>query len=262
MSQSSASPRPTTLPQMADQSFEWFEKLKQTYTNGLRENFALDPLNGCVVLVEGVTDIEYLTAAADKVRNELGHDLLDASPLYGADARITITTPGTPKHPDPSKKHTGGTKQLGRLIQFLSGYRALFESSSRLCIVVDHDQAGRDILKTLNDNAFADEYMGLSHDPAHHHFACSNSDVVVEDLLSLKIQEAFFGSGRSCCRVTYTEGVRTRFQWDMPSKDQLPVFVREHGSWEDVQEMARVLVRVRSLWSLPCPDITFRQLSA
>lgn len=234
-----------------------FEDYKQAYANRLLGDFALQPPEGCVVLVEGTTDIEYLQLAAGQFRAAYGVDLLDASPLYGDGAQIAIVTPGSPKHSDPLLRHTGGTKQLGKLIEHLASYRSVFENTARLCFVADHDTAGTGLRDKLKENGFPDEYMLLTHEPSEHPTACSNTDVVVEDLLSLSVQDKFFQSGGACCRVTYSNGVRTRYQWDMPSKEKLPSFVREHGTLSDVQELVRVLCRVRSLWSLPCPELGF-----
>jgi hypothetical protein len=239
-----------------------FEDYKQAYANRLLEDFALQPPEGCVVLVEGTTDIEYLQVAAGQFRAAHGVDLLDASPLYGDGARIAIVTPGTPKHPNPLLRHTGGTKRLDSLIQHLASYSSVFENTARLCVVADHDDAGRGLRKKLKDSGFADDYMLLTHEPSEHPTACSNTDVVVEDLLSLSVQDKFFENGNASCRVTYSNGVRTRYQWDMPSKEQLPSFVREHATLSDVQELVRVLCRVRSLWSLPCPELGFPHSSS
>ena len=111
-------------------------------------------------------------------------------------------------------------------------------------------------MKTLKKYSFAADYMGLSLAPEFHPTACSQEDVVIEDLLSLRIQKGFFDTGGCSCRQTFVDGVLRRIVWDGDSKGKLLIYVCENGALLDVIELARVLICVLEIWSLPVPDLS------
>src|SRR5262249_25492406 len=91
----------------------------------------------------------------------------------------------------------------------------------------------------------------LALDPKRHPGACANTQVVIEDLLSLRIQTAFFEQGDAWCSVEYEAGTLRRYVWRHQSKRGLLEHVLAHAQPADVQEVAQVLVRVREMWGLP-----------
>lgn len=237
------------------------EEYLSGFTEGLRSSYDLEPFGPFTIIVEGLTDVDYLTFAATKVLADTGFDLLDGSASGRADAKIRVCTPLDARHPTPEGRRRGGSKLLGRLIKFLSGYISILESSrAQICFVVDHDDAGRGTVKAIKDAGFAVEYMAVTLDaacdPACLPGLCSRPDMVVEDLLSLRIQQAFFDQGGCDCRVTFRDGEAQRFEWDGASKGDLPSFVREAAALQDVSDLVQVLFRVRQLWGLPNPDLT------
>lgn len=225
------------------------------YEQGLRLRFGLEPLGPFTIIVEGLTDVQYLTIATEKVGDAIGFDLLDATASGRDGARISLCTPLNVSHPDPAERRKGGSQLLGRLVRFLRRYDALLEVEARVCFVVDHDSAGRGTLKAIGDTGFDVEYLAMTIDPAHHPGCCSHPDAVIEDLLSLRVQQSFFDRGGSCCRVTFIDGEPRRFEWDGVSKGELPEFVRGTAGLQDVSEIVRVLLRVRQLWGWPNPDL-------
>jgi len=250
------SPRPAAVSAVAPS----VEQYLSGFTEGLRTSYDLEPFGPFTIIVEGLTDVDYLTFAATKVLADTGFDLLDGSASGRADARISIRTPLDARHPTPEGRRRGGSKLLGRLIRFLRGYVSILESSrAQICFVVDHDEAGRGTVKAIKDAGFDAEYMAVTLDaacdPACFPDKCSRPDMVIEDLLSLRVQQAFFDQGGCDCRVTFRDGEAQRFEWDGTSKGDLPGFVRSAAALQDVSDLVQVLLRVRQLWGLPNPDL-------
>lgn len=150
----------------------------------------------------------------------------------------------------------------------LRQYVLRFDIVGPVCFVLDFDPTGREKERILRQHGYTvDRAKVIMIDPGHHPGACrfagkGDDPIVVEDLLSLRIQRRFFEADQSSCEVVYEDGEITRIGWRKESKDGLCAFVCEKASWEDVIELARVLVRVRELWRLDVPRPVVELLSA
>jgi len=243
----SASPIPALRPTP--------EEYHRGFVNGLKERFCLDPFEMYTILVEGHTDIAYLSRAAELAEEICGENLL-AVPAYVLRAdenpRIRVRTPENPLTPG-----RGGTKEVGRLARFLGTYVPILELTGKVFFACDHDEAGRGCLKAITEAGFDTSTHCLTLDPAKHPNACSKDDVVIEDLLSLTIQRRFFETGGCCGRVTYHAGEVVRYEWNDPSKSLLQRYVVEHAGWNDLMEIGRVIARIREVWGLPTNPVLF-----
>lgn len=201
-----------------------------------------------VVLVEGMTDIEYLNATIKVVQAKCGCDLLD----LGDGSRIAIRTPLIPG------SLRGGTPELQRLARDLAPFVISLEAVGPMCILLDHDDEGLRAAKSIRDLGYhIPRAQAITLDPKEHPLACcplkGEPKICVEDLLSPRTQGAFFGAKPATCEVCYKDGVAVRFVWRGESKSQLPEFVASAAKAHDVVELIRVLVRVRRLWNLDVP---------
>jgi len=243
----SGAPAPSPKPSLDD--------YHKCFVDGLKERFCLPPLGRYTIVVEGHTDIAYLSRAAELAEDLCGENLL-ALPAYAQPADgaslICVCTPENPHTPG-----RGGTKEVGRLARFLAGYIPILDLTGKIFVVCDHDDAGRGCVKTVSEAGFDAGTHCLTLDPAKHPNACSEGCVVIEDLLSRAIQRRFFEMGGCCCRVTYHDGEAVRYEWDQPSKGLLQQYVVEHGEWRDLLEIGRIIARVREVWGLPTDQTLF-----
>jgi hypothetical protein len=222
----------------------------------LLKNHKLNVPLGYLVIVEGTTDVAYLQCSAARLNDECGVDLLRLNDPEGNFQSITICTPLNPL----AQGNRGGTPQIIRLADDLKQHVMLFQTVCPVCFVLDHDTEGRGAAKMIRDTHkyTSDIARPITLDPKCHRKACQyygkgERPIVVEDLLSLKIQTLFFESGAHCCDVSYEEGKIARFEWREPSKSALCEFVCSEARADDVLELARVLMRVRELWRLEVP---------
>lgn len=218
----------------------------------LKVEYCLDPLPLYTLVVEGWSDVKYLLAAAALARNR-GSDLLSAtSPVDGATIPIGIITPG--RRNDPSR---GGVEQVVRLARDIKAAVFAYDAYHGVAFVFDHDDAGIKGRDEVAQHGFLGDKHTITLDPKRHPLACAKKQVVVEDLLSLRVQTAFFSQGSAWCSAEYEAGALKRYVWGHASKGALQAFVASNAAWEDLIEVARVLVRVREMWGLPVDDALF-----
>lgn len=228
------------------------EQMLGSVNEQLREQFGLDPLSLYSIVVEGETDVQYLVHAAALFQAETGVDLLEAVCPDGAVTRISVVSPGTPSNP-----HQGGVPQMARLAEAIQPACFQYDAYYGVVFLFDHDtaglQAGRDKLTQLG---YVPDRHTLTLDPRQHPGACASKQVVIEDLLSLEIQHAFFSAGRPWCAAHFEDGKLRRYEWRRESKSELVEFVRTHAAVTDLTELVRVLQRVREVWGLPGPGVS------
>lgn len=91
-------------------------------------------------------------------------------------------------------------------------------------------------------------------EPERHPFACRSgipsTPVVIEDLLSVRVQSEFLNAKPANCDVTYRAGRIVRCGWHKESKAELCEFVCERAQTIDMIEVIRAIARVRELWRL------------
>jgi hypothetical protein len=224
------------------------EGLLQKLSQTLQDDFCLGMLPEFSVIVEGWTDHDYLVRAAELTKEKTGEDLL-AVPEHlcrQGPARIAIRTPGKPG--DPTR---GGTPQMVRLAEKLQSYVFTLELFAGMLFLFDHDDEGQRARDQIADFGFRRDVNSLTLDPKHHPCACAKKQVTIEDLLSLNVQQRFFNLGGAWCRADYEGGRLIRYVWGHQSKPLLRNFVKQHATWEDLREVARVLARVRVVFGLP-----------
>lgn len=223
----------------------------------LKRNHLLEVPTSYLVIVEGTTDVHYLNKAAELTTVSFGHDMLDLGPAARDGAmRITVCTPITPEDPDGRR---GGLPQIERLATDLRSFIIEYEMPSPICFVLDHDHDGISVAKRLREQGFnMDRARPETLDPQLHPSACRRGhgepEVVIEDLLSVRIQKAFFEATPASCDVSYRNGEVVRCMWQKESKADLCGYVCEHAKLQDLAEIMRVLARVRRLWRLDVPD--------
>ena len=229
------------------------EQLMADLNERLKEEFCLDPLPLYTVIMEGWTDVKYAQRAAQRALEATGQDLLGGtSPIDGQPIRIGIVTPG--KAGDPSR---GGVPQVVRLAQTIREACFLYDAYFGVAFVFDHDKAGVDAATEVDGIGFKRDKYCLTLDPRKHPAACAAKQVVIEDLLSLRIQRAFFDEGTAWCSAEYEEGRLRRYVWGHQSKGPLQEYVLRHAVWDDLREVARVIGRVREMWGLPANAAVF-----
>jgi len=211
----------------------------------LEAEFCLSALPRFSLLVEGHTDRLYLLRAAELAASD-GDLLAVPAHLSPGSERIEILTPGSPG--DPSR---GGVKQMVRLAQKIGPYVFRMDLVGGIYFVFDHDHTGRQGQEEVSRAGFKSDTHSITLDPSFHPNALADKDVVVEDLLSLEIQQRFFAQGTPWCSVTYQAGKARRFQWHHQSKGDLCRFVRENGNANDFHELIRLLRRVRHGFGFP-----------
>lgn len=221
------------------------EELRTRLDELLAEKYLLPPAGPFWIVTEGTTDVAYLKKARDLELARSGRDLLTAS-VDGADQPIEVVTPRVPQSPT-----SGGTPQVIRLARHLAEFR-IIEPFKGLVFVLDKDSAGDEAEEKIVSFGFRSGVNTVMLDPKHHPSSAGvKDDNVVEDLLSLDLQCRFFEGGARSVVVTYVEGSAVRFQWKPPSKGELVPFALEHATVEDLEEIVRLLERVRAAMGVP-----------
>lgn len=219
----------------------------------LWEQFRLKPLPRFCVFLEGWTDVLYLTKAAQLAAEHLHEDLLAATEDDGTQTQIALLTAGNPTNPS-----RGGADFLTKLANEIYAYVVKL----RMYIIIfifDHDVAG---IKACNDICnigfkFSTHATTLNPEkPREPKNFSIKHERVIEDLLSLRIQQQFFDeTANCCCRVTYQNGQVTRFQWEGDSKTELQDFACNHGSLDDLIECVALLRQIRRAFGLPAVQV-------
>lgn len=122
---------------------------------------------------------------------------------------------------------------------------------SGIVFVFDHDFAGRRGRDEIAKYGYRPGVHSITLDPAEHPNACAKKEVVVEDLLSLHVQQRFFDLGGASCDMEYRVGEMTRMRWVHPSKGALRVYACANGNLQDFMEMTRLVSRIRSTLGFP-----------
>ena len=144
-----------------------------------------------------------------------------------------------------------------RLAEQLRSYVFTLELFSGMVFLFDHDDEGLRARDQIADYGYRKDVNSLTLDPKHHPRACAKKQVTIEDLLSLAVQERFFNVGGAWCRADYEGGTLIRYVWGHQSKPLLRDFVKQHATWEDLREIARILARMRSVFGLPVDMAVF-----
>lgn len=241
-----SSSRPPPAPEIRTAS-------QQVVKDLLKWNHKLEVPTSYLIVVEGTTDCYYLRRAAELARAECGVDVLklDDAALDGSET-ITVCTPIKPEDPSGLR---GGLPQIERLARDLLIHVVEYELPSPICFLLDHDDAGVEAAKRLRDLGYnLDRARPETLEPDLHPSACRSgipsSPVVIEDLLSVRIQSAFLNAKPANCDVTYRAGRIVRCGWHKESKAELCEFVCQKAEVVDMVEVIRALVRVRELWRL------------
>jgi hypothetical protein len=233
------------------------EELLDDLRQRLQSEFCMAELGPYFVVTEGWTDLKYLLHAAALAKEMTGIDLLRAVLPDGNDVAIELITPG--KDGDPRR---GGVAQMVRLAEAIAPACFQYEAYYGVAFVFDHDEAGLRAREEIQHLGFKEDLHLLTLDPRHHAGACAKKQVVVEDLLSLEVQTAFFELGHAWCSCEFEDGIVRRYVWRAQSKAELLEFVITHSSASDLRELVRALVRIRSMWGLPVdPDLADRLMA-
>lgn len=210
--------------------------------NMLQDQFSLSMLYPFTLIVEGTTDRDYLFHAAAVAYRASGQDLLEVPVNLragGAD-RMLICTPG-----QPGVHYRGGTPQMIRLARELAPFVFTLEMFTGIVFLFDHDDEGIRASNDVRKYGYVDSSV-LTLDPKEHPGACSDKQVVVEDLLTLDIQTRYFERGEAWCSVDYQAGRLVRYRWRHQSKSGLRDYVKNSANEADIAEMIAVLQRVRA----------------
>jgi hypothetical protein len=190
----------------------------------------------------------YLEIAVRLHKEHTGEDLL-AIPKFSeeeASHRIGVFTPGLPTNPN-----RGGCKQMVKLATELAFYVFRLQVVDGIVFVFDHDEAGTTSSNLLEGLGYENGRHRITLDPKEHPNACYNKGLVVEDLLSLSIQERFFREHAAWCDARYEDGILKRFVWRDNSKYALRDFVRDNAELSDVGELVTLVKRIRKSLALP-----------
>ena len=217
----------------------------------LQKDFAVMNLTAAptfILFVEGATDRGYLLRAADLVEQTFGVNPLDIPPGVAQRklSRISVLVPG-----EPGRPASGGVARLGAAAAALFHDFFKNEVPNGLLFLFDHDYAGRKERDAIKKYGFLPGSHSLTLDPVAHPAMNGRTDVVIEDLLPLPVQSAFFDQGGACCSKEYRQGELTRIKWDHPSKAALRRHVCEHEDLTAFDEMIVLLSRVRSAFGFP-----------
>ena len=224
------------------------DDLLQELEELLREKYSLEVLPPFTVLCEGWTDVGYLELAAALHLKATGVDLL-AVPSEIADfdqQRIGIFTPGRPG--DPSR---GGTPQMVRLAKDLTPFAFTLRAFRGLLFVFDHDDAGIAAAQAVTGLGYRSTNNVVTLDPKEHPKACAKKQICIEDLISLTIQYRFFEETPSSCSIEYVESKPQRIHWAHSAKSGLRDYIVGGAELSDVEELVRLLKRVRRAFELP-----------
>lgn len=226
----------------------------------LDEKYCLEPLPEFTIVVEGKTDRDYLVQAAQLARDEHGEELL-AVPAHLSESATEIAVV-TPLHAESRNaadgRERGGIPQVVRLADDLRSYVFTLEVFRGLLFVFDHDKAGFEAQEKMREFGYRPGQHSITLDPKEHVGSCAKKQVVIEDLLSLRVQKKFFDCGHAWCSVDYEEGRIVRFQWGHESKHLLRDYVCKHATWADLREVGRVLARARAVFGFPVNGDIFR----
>lgn len=214
----------------------------------LSEEFGLQPLSAFSIVVEGITDRDYILRAAEVARERLKFDLLgipdelrDSGPN-----RIGVCCPG-----GPIANRRGGTSRLTYLSKLLKPFyrMGLFRG---VVFVLDHDETGIESSREIRKTGFE----AITLDPREHPSIRGDGAVFVEDLLSLDVQSRFFRQGDATCDHQFEHGDLVRIRWRHHSKPKLCEYACKEGSMEAFGELCALLRRIRAVWGLPVPNFT------
>jgi hypothetical protein len=211
----------------------------------LDEQFCVAPLASHNVFVEGLSDRSYLRLAAGLAQEALGVDLL-AIPSDGGGDTLEVCVP---LKPDSGGR--GGIPQLVRLAKELKPFFFRFSLPAGLVFVVDHDDAGLQGKNEIVSTGYDSNRHTLSIDPREHPTAPRVKQLVIEDLVGLRLHRQFFEGGKRTCRVEYVEGMPIRFEWLGNSKAEFGQFVATKAQFDDVTELVQLLVRIRRTLGFP-----------
>lgn len=206
------------------------------------------PQSHCV-FVEGAGDREYLLEAAQRVKSELGEDLLDV----GVGGRMSILSPRAPG----ISTERGGASRVGAVGEMLQEAIFRFSCLGPVCFVLDHDQAGRKVVDQLRGMGYEADRPSpaFSLDPRVFIGAVEDKgETEIEDLVAIRVHEQYFSKGKASCRVRYCEGVARRYEWLGESKAGFREYVKHSASLNDLLEVVRVLAKVREAWGELIPD--------
>jgi hypothetical protein len=238
--------------------------LIDAFNEELQRDFQLAPLGRYTLMVEGLTDVQYLKLAAELAEKTSGFKLLEITSavdtgLPGA-IPISVVTPLLPPDPaNPGQELRGGIPHMKRFAEWLRFWRSRLDLVLDIIFIFDHDQAGKeDGLKYLQSLGYKPNVDMLTLNPEYHPNSLGKKDAVIEDLLSLEIQTTFFKNGQHSCAAKYVEGVIVRYDWDSPSKYLLPDYVAANASWADVREVGRIIARAKDIWGAPTPKELFQ----
>lgn len=221
----------------------------------LRERYCLEIPLRYVVVVEGLTDCAYIMYANELCKSECGIDLLSL-PGVGSGA-ITVCTPIDPA--DDGRKR-GGIPWIVRLGEELRQYVLAYEIVGPICFVLDHDPQGEEACKELLDRGYTlERAIAITLDHSSHPGACrlagkGSDPIVIEDLLSIRVQEEFFANSRAWCDVAYQDGRMVRIGWRNESKAELCAYVCDNGLPDDFTEIVNLIARIRRMWRLGVPQ--------
>jgi len=178
--------------------------------NMLETSFSITTLNTFNVFVEGWSDVKYLERAVELARNHLREELLAATDNYGAQTEIALLTVGSPR--DPSR---GGADRLADLAEQIKSYQDVLESFF-VFFIFDHDEQGVNACNRVRTSGYRTGQHTTTLNPQKPLEKANYSvkhEKVIEDLLSLEIQQKFFDNcPNRTCKVTYKDGKITRFQ--------------------------------------------------
>ena len=147
-----------------------------------------------------------------------------------------------------------GADRLADLAEQIKSYQDVLESFF-VFFIFDHDEKGIDACNRVRSLGYRLNQHTTTLNPQKPlekaNFSVKH-ERVIEDLLSLEIQQNFFDTCPSRnCKVTYQDGKIVRFQWDGSSKKELQSFACQRGSLDHFMEHVRLLRRVRSAFGLP-----------
>lgn len=217
----------------------------------LRDEFGvphLVSLPDFIVIVEGTTDRGYLSRTADLLKLATGADPRDVpvSLRRGALDRISVVVPGM-----PAKPVSGGVQRMVDLARALSTDFFSAGIPAGVVFLFDHDWAGRQARDKIKQYGFRPDRHSLTLDPSEHAALADWKEVVVEDLLPLELQHAFFQRGSATCSLHYKSGTLQRIKWELPSKGELRHHVSATATLEDLREFVRLWGRIRALLGFP-----------
>lgn len=225
----------------------------------LDEKYCLSLLPEFTIVVEGKTDLDYLLHASQLARDTYGEDLLAVpAHLSASGTEIAIVTPLHPESRNAADaRERGGIPQVVRLAEDLRSYVFTLQLFRGLLFVFDHDSAGLEAQEKLGSFGYKSEQHSITLNPKSHSRACGRKQVVIEDLLSLRIQKEFFEGGHAWCSADYEDGAIVRFHWGHQSKHLLRNYVCKHATWEDIREVGRILGRARAVFGFPVKSELF-----